>query len=378
MGSTPASVHSAVDPIVGPLLYNRTTFRAPQVIPTAVSLRACLYGQHYPYDVQELPLRCGWLCDGEMSTFVNFENTSSMFVDVYSATINCDLAYFAFCAPGYHMLYLSERRIRRLIASMVLQSTPKLRIRRDTEPVIGNDKVIEEPFVNVFCALMYGGGWVDLETDEKLDRDYNCALVPQSFRYVSFFIHSMLMICHHPSTDRVQISPTVLIHGPQQHFYVFYYLQFTCEMPPYGRDTAILPPPPNTEHFRISQSTLVRPSVQQWRVHPLPTCSYTIRHSSAHQRMGDLHTCSDADTLRPRPPTPAFPTTRLPPNVWYICDLGHASPWASSNKREHHSPSGESISSLTQMSTDLWPSPSQRCVNVLFLHCSHYHLTDLL
>lgn len=47
----------------------------------------------------------------------------------------------------------------------------------DTEPVIGNEEVIEENFVDVFCDLIYGGGWMDLERYEMLDRDCNWALV---------------------------------------------------------------------------------------------------------------------------------------------------------------------------------------------------------
>ena len=47
----------------------------------------------------------------------------------------------------------------------------------DTEPVIGNEEVIEEAFIDVFCDLIYGGGWMDLERVEELDRDCNWALV---------------------------------------------------------------------------------------------------------------------------------------------------------------------------------------------------------
>ncbi|KAF9466768.1 hypothetical protein BDZ94DRAFT_1157316 [Collybia nuda] len=47
----------------------------------------------------------------------------------------------------------------------------------DTEPVVGNEEVIEEAFVDVFCDLVYGGGWMDLERYEELDRDCNWALV---------------------------------------------------------------------------------------------------------------------------------------------------------------------------------------------------------
>ena len=47
----------------------------------------------------------------------------------------------------------------------------------DTEPVVGNEEIIEESFLDVFCDLIYGGGWMDLERGEMLDRDCNWALV---------------------------------------------------------------------------------------------------------------------------------------------------------------------------------------------------------
>lgn len=43
--------------------------------------------------------------------------------------------------------------------------------------MIGSEEVIEEAFVDVFCDLVYGGGWMDLERYEELDRDCNWALV---------------------------------------------------------------------------------------------------------------------------------------------------------------------------------------------------------
>ena len=46
--------------------------------------------------------------------------------------------------------------------------------------MIGNEEVIEEAFVDVFCDLIYGGGWMDLERVEELDRDCNWALVSTS------------------------------------------------------------------------------------------------------------------------------------------------------------------------------------------------------
>lgn len=47
--------------------------------------------------------------------------------------------------------------------------------------MIGNEEVIEEAFLDVFCDLIYGGGWMDLERGEMLDRDCNWALVCQTF-----------------------------------------------------------------------------------------------------------------------------------------------------------------------------------------------------
>ncbi|KAF8258940.1 hypothetical protein EI94DRAFT_1066976 [Lactarius quietus] len=46
----------------------------------------------------------------------------------------------------------------------------------DTEPVMGTEAVIEEAFVDVFCDLVYGGGWMDIERDD-IDRECNWALI---------------------------------------------------------------------------------------------------------------------------------------------------------------------------------------------------------
>lgn len=52
----------------------------------------------------------------------------------------------------------------------------------DTEPVVmGAEEIIEEAFVDVFCDLIYGGGWMDLERGEMLDRDCNWALVSKKY-----------------------------------------------------------------------------------------------------------------------------------------------------------------------------------------------------
>ncbi|KAI0314938.1 hypothetical protein OF83DRAFT_1134497 [Amylostereum chailletii] len=47
----------------------------------------------------------------------------------------------------------------------------------DTEPVMGPEEVIEEAFIDVFCDLVYGGGWMDIEREEEVDRECNWALV---------------------------------------------------------------------------------------------------------------------------------------------------------------------------------------------------------
>jgi len=41
---------------------------------------------------------------------------------------------------------------------------------------MGAEVFIEEAFMDVFCDLMYGGGWMEIEREE-VDREYNGALV---------------------------------------------------------------------------------------------------------------------------------------------------------------------------------------------------------
>jgi len=53
----------------------------------------------------------------------------------------------------------------------------------DTEPVMGTEAVIEESFVDVFCDLVYGGGWMDIEREE-VDRECNWALVSIDSRWI--------------------------------------------------------------------------------------------------------------------------------------------------------------------------------------------------
>lgn len=76
----------------------------------------------------------------------------------------------------------------------------------DTEPVVGSEEVIEEAFVDVFCDLVYGGGWMDLERYEELDRDCNWALVSSALSGVTF---SMLILL---PTGRIQITSAIPIH----------------------------------------------------------------------------------------------------------------------------------------------------------------------
>ncbi len=61
---------------------------------------------------------------------------------------------------------------------------------------MGVEAVIEEAFVDVFCDLVYGGGWVDVEREE-VDRECNWALV--GFR--NCLAAGALLIFLTPSTD---------------------------------------------------------------------------------------------------------------------------------------------------------------------------------
>ena len=47
----------------------------------------------------------------------------------------------------------------------------------DTEPVVSSEEIVEEAFLDVFCDLVYGGGWMDMERVEETDRECNWALV---------------------------------------------------------------------------------------------------------------------------------------------------------------------------------------------------------
>ena len=45
---------------------------------------------------------------------------------------------------------------------------------------MGSEEMIEEAFMDVFCDLVYGGGWMDIERGEETDRECNWALVNHS------------------------------------------------------------------------------------------------------------------------------------------------------------------------------------------------------
>lgn len=42
---------------------------------------------------------------------------------------------------------------------------------------MGSEELVEEAFMDVFCDLVYGGGWMDIERGEETDRECNWALV---------------------------------------------------------------------------------------------------------------------------------------------------------------------------------------------------------
>ena len=60
------------------------------------------------------------------------------------------------------------------------------------------EAIIEEAFVDVFCDLVYGGGWMDKER-EDIDRECNWALVSIG-RCLVIAVPNYLA----PSTDRIQ------------------------------------------------------------------------------------------------------------------------------------------------------------------------------
>ncbi|KAI6024223.1 hypothetical protein EDC04DRAFT_2574384 [Pisolithus marmoratus] len=73
----------------------------------------------------------------------------------------------------------------------------------DTEPVMGSEEVIEEAFLDVFCDLVYGGGWMDTERVEETDRECNWALI----EFKSLPVH---MPSTTPGTDP-RVATTVVL-----------------------------------------------------------------------------------------------------------------------------------------------------------------------
>jgi hypothetical protein len=45
--------------------------------------------------------------------------------------------------------------------------------RGPAEPVMSTEMVIEEAFIYVFCDLMYGGGWMEIEWDVRGEKREN-------------------------------------------------------------------------------------------------------------------------------------------------------------------------------------------------------------
>lgn len=73
----------------------------------------------------------------------------------------------------------------------------------DTEPVMGSEEVIEEAFLDVFCDLVYGGGWMDTERVEETDRECNWALI----EFKSLPVHKPSVT---PGTDP-RVATTVVL-----------------------------------------------------------------------------------------------------------------------------------------------------------------------
>ena len=90
-----------------------------------------------------------------------------------------------------------------------------------TEPVMASEEVIEETFVDVFCDLVYGGGWMDIERGEDVDRECNWALVRITVRAppLALNFHTAgifrLSINRCPSPDLIPfLAPGTLAHPP--------------------------------------------------------------------------------------------------------------------------------------------------------------------
>lgn len=73
--------------------------------------------------------------------------------------------------------------------------------------MVGSEEVIEDAFVDVFCDLVYGGGWMDLERYEELDRDCNWALVSRVSCYLSLYFDADLDIDRLSSNHSHRLGP---------------------------------------------------------------------------------------------------------------------------------------------------------------------------
>jgi hypothetical protein len=69
----------------------------------------------------------------------------------------------------------------------------------DTEPVVGAEVIIEA-FMDIFCDLMYGGGWMEIEREE-VDRECNWALVSAAVLKMRDHLLTCFMLA-----DRVQVA----------------------------------------------------------------------------------------------------------------------------------------------------------------------------
>jgi hypothetical protein len=70
----------------------------------------------------------------------------------------------------------------------------------DTEAVMGAEVIIEEAFIDVFCDLMCGSGWMEIEWEE-VDRECNWALVG----VIVLKMCDHCLTCFMPA-DRVQVT----------------------------------------------------------------------------------------------------------------------------------------------------------------------------
>ena len=88
------------------------------------------------------------------------------------------------------------------------------------EPVTGTEAIIEEAFVDVFCDLVYGGGWMDTKR-EDIDRECNWALV----RIGGCLGHRRSNYLA-PSTDRIQVPSASAIHYFRRHGHTYIHERF--------------------------------------------------------------------------------------------------------------------------------------------------------